>query len=79
MSDLQQKIDYLRGRIHQLEQQIVLERSSYQVELSRIASSLSSQNKLAQILIASLQRKIASDRRESQILFSSVFQNREQF
>lgn len=76
MSDLQQ-IDYLRGRVDQLEQQIILERSSYQVELSRIASSLSNQNKLAQISITSLQRKIASNRRESEILFSSVWQNRD--
>jgi hypothetical protein len=76
MSDLQQ-IDYLRGRVHQLEEQIILERSSYQVELSRIASSLSNQNKLAQISITSLQKKIASNRRESEILFSSVWQNRD--
>lgn len=76
MSDPQQ-IDYLRGRVHQLEQQIILERSSYQVELSRIASSLSTQNKLTQISITSLQKKIASNRRESEVLFSSVWQNRD--
>ena len=76
MSDLQQ-LDYLRGRVHQLEQQIILERSSYQVELSRLASSLSNQNKLAQSSITSLQQKISSNRRESQILFSSVWQNRD--
>ena len=73
MSDLQQ-LDYLRGRVHQLEQQIILERSSYQVELSRLASSLSNSNKLAQSSIVFLQQKIASDRRHSKVLFSSVFQ-----
>lgn len=76
MSDLQQ-IDYLRGRIHQLEQQIILERSSYQVQLSRLATSLSTQNKLTQTSIVSLQKNIAVNRRESEVLFASLWQNRD--
>lgn len=76
MSDLQH-IEYLRGRIHQLEQQLKLERSFYQKELSRISSSITSSQKSIKASIQNLSMTIANNRRDSEVLFSSVWTIRE--
>jgi hypothetical protein len=76
MSDLQH-IEYLRGRVHQLEEQLRLERSFYQTELHRISHSLSRNTKSVQNSISSLQNKVANNRRDSEVLFSSLWTIRE--
>jgi len=58
MSDLQH-IEYLKGRIDQLEQQLKLERSFYQEELSRISSSITSSQKSIKASIQNLRMTIA--------------------
>ncbi|MFN9052046.1 MAG: hypothetical protein ACK5V6_03365 [Pseudanabaena sp.] len=76
MSDLQH-IEYLRGRVQQLEEQLRLERSYYQNELHRIAHSLSRNTKSVQNSISSLQNRVANNRRDSEVLFSSLWTIRE--
>ncbi|MCA2917542.1 MAG: hypothetical protein ACK6BS_01140 [Pseudanabaena sp.] len=76
MSDLQH-IEYLKGRIDQLEQQLKLERSFYQEELSRISSSITSSQKSIKASIQNLRMTIANNRRDSEVLFSSVWTIRE--
>jgi uncharacterized protein YlxW (UPF0749 family) len=76
MSDLQH-IEYLKGRIDQLEQQLKLERSFYQEELSRISSSITSSQKSIKASIQNLRMTIANNRRDSEVLFSSVWTMRE--
>lgn len=73
MSDLQQ-LDYFRGRVDQLEMQLKLERSYYQEELQRISNLLSANTKVANTSIHNLRMTIGSNRKDSEILFSSVFQ-----
>lgn len=72
MSELQQ-LEYLKGRVHQLEEQLRLERKFYQNELHKIARSLSRDTSSIQISISALQGRIANNRRDSEILFSSVW------
>ena len=72
MSDLQH-LEYLKGRVQQLEEQLKLERSSYQNELHRIARSLSRNTVDVQNSIRFLQQKVASNRKDSEILFSSLW------
>jgi hypothetical protein len=76
MPDLQH-IEYLKGRIDQLEQQLKLERSFYQEELSRISSSITSSQKSIKASIQNLRMTIANNRRDSEVLFSSVWTIRE--
>ena len=72
MSDLQH-LEYLKGRVQQLEEQLKLERSSYQNELDRIARSLSRNTVDIQNSIRFLKEKVASNRKDSEILFSSLW------
>ena len=76
MSDLQH-LEYLKGRVDQLEQQLKLERSFYQEELSRISSSITSNQKSIKASIQNLRMTIANNRRDSEILFSSVWTTRD--
>jgi len=75
MSDLQQ-LDYLRGRVHQLEMQIKLERSYYQEELVRISSLITGNTKSVNTSIHNLRMTIGNNRKDSEILFSSVWQDK---
>ena len=72
MSDLQH-LEYLKGRVQQLEEQLKLERSSCQNELHRIARSLSRNTVDVQNSIRFLQQKVASNRKDSEVLFSSLW------
>jgi hypothetical protein len=76
MSDLQH-LEYLKGRVQQLEEQLRLERKFYQNELHKIARSLSRDTSSIQISISALQNRIANNRRDSEVLFSSIWTIRE--
>ncbi|MCA6569505.1 MAG: hypothetical protein IM546_12175 [Pseudanabaena sp. M065S1SP2A07QC] len=76
MSDLQH-IEYLRGRIDQLEQQLKLERSFYQEELTRISNLISGNTKSVNNSIHNLRTTIGNNRKDSELLFSSMWTIRE--
>jgi len=76
MSDLQH-IEYLRGRIDQLEQQLKLERSFYQEELTRISNLISGNTKSVNTSIHNLRMTIGNNRKDSELLFSSMWKIRE--
>ena len=76
MSDLQH-LEYLKGRVDQLEQQLKLERGFYQEELSRISASITSSQKSIKASINNLRMTIANNRRDSEVLFSSVWTTRD--
>lgn len=76
MSDFQQ-LEYLKGRVDQLEHQLRLERSFYQEELSRISNLLSGNTKSVQTSINNLRNSIGNNRKDSELLFSSLWKIRE--
>ena len=76
MSDLQH-VEYLKGRIDQLEQQLKLERSFYQEELIRISNLISGNTKSVNSSIHNLRTTIGNNRKDSELLFSSMWKIRE--
>ena len=72
MSDLQQ-IEYLKGRIHQLEEQLRLERSSYKNRLCRIQRVLSGNTTSLQNMITDLRSTVGTNGKHSEVLFSSLW------
>ena len=76
MSDLQH-LEYFKGRVDQLEQQIKLERSFYQEELNRISNLLSGNTKSVQTSIHNLRTTIGNNRKDSELLFSSMWKTRD--
>ena len=75
MSDLQH--EYLKGRIDQLEQQLKLERTFYQEELSRISNLISGNTKSINTSIHNLRTTIGNNRKDSELLFSSMWKTRD--
>lgn len=76
MSDLQQ-LEYFKGRVDQLELQLKLERSFYQDELARISSLISGNTKSVNASIHNLRTAIGNNRKDSEVLFSSMWIVRE--